>query len=484
MVKKMDFNDMHAEQGEDAVQKIIDSASAVGDDAVPPEFTDEALALRFVAQHGHKLRYVASWGKWSIYRGTHWKQDSTLHVFDLVRGICRSAAAECENRNNDRSNAKIAARIASAQTVYAIEKLARADRRVAAVPEQFDADPWLLNTPGGAVDLRTGIIRPHRANDYMTKITAVAPEGSYPLWHMFLQRVTGSDTSLQTFLQRMTGYALTGSTREQALFFLYGSGGNGKGVFLNTLASIINDYAATSSMDAFTDSKNDRHPTDMAMLRGARFVTAQETEDGRRWAESKIKALTGSDPITARLMRQDFFTYIPQFKLIIAGNHKPGLRNVDAAIRRRFNLVPFTVTIPDNERDKDLSEKLKEEWPGILQWAIEGARAWHESGLAVPSIVRDATAEYLEEEDSIERWIKECCEEGNSCMATATDLYLSWTAWCNLAGEYIGTQRRLLDNIKTKRPALMTWQCPVTRRTGFRGLHAIKQIQPHWSDTQ
>ncbi|MBI3441949.1 MAG: hypothetical protein HY052_09175 [Proteobacteria bacterium] len=465
----------HAEPANDLISAEQD---------VPPEFADDALALRFVEQHGHKLRYIASWGQWFIYDGSCWEQDKTMQIFSLVRGTCRSAAAECESRNNDKNNARIAVRLASKQTVYAVENLARADRRVAAVTEQFDADPWLLNTPGGTVDLRTGIIRPHRVTDHVTKITAVAPGGNCPVWYAFLQRVTGGDADLQTFLQRMAGYALTGVTTEQALFFLYGLGGNGKGVFLNTLTAIMRAYAAVASMDVFTDSKNDRHPTDMAMLRGARLVTAQETEDGRRWAESKIKVLTGSDPITARFMRQDFFTFVPQFKLVIAGNHKPGLRNVDKAIRRRFNLVPFTVTISDGERDKDLPEKLKAEWSGILQWAIEGATAWHESGLAVPAVVMNATAEYLEGEDAIERWIKEGCIEGNSCTATVTDLYLSWTEWCKRTGEYAGSQKRFISNIKTKRPALIPWQCPVTRRTGFQGLHAIKQVQPHWSDPQ
>src|SRR4029079_18211533 len=153
---------------------------------------------------------------------------------------------------------------------------------------------------------------------------------------------------------RMAGYSLTGITREHALFFAYGTGGNGKGVFLNTLSAILSDYAAVAPMEAFIATQGERHPTDLAELRGARPVTSQETEEGRRWAESKIKALTGGDPITARFMRQDFFTYLPAFKLVIAGNHKPGLRGVDEAIRRRFHLVPFTVTIAEDQRDLEL----------------------------------------------------------------------------------------------------------------------------------
>ena len=164
-------------------------------------------------------------------------------------------------------------------------------------------------------------------------------------------------------------------------------------------------------IETFTASHQDRHPTELARLRGARLVTSVETEEGRRWAESRIKSLTGGDKIAVHFMRQDFFEFTPQFKLVIAGNHKPGLRSVDEAIRRRLNLIPFTVTIPPAERDPDLAEKLKAEWPGILAWAIVGCLAWQRDGLAAPKAVTSATAAYLEAEDAVAAWIKERCEE-------------------------------------------------------------------------
>ena len=179
----------------------------------------------------------------------------------------------------------------------------------------------------------------------------MTPAGKCPIWLQFLAEITGGDQNLQDFLQRMFGYALTGVTTEHALFFLYGTGGNGKSVFINTISGILAEYHKPAPIETFTASQSERHPTDLAGLRGARCVTAVETEEGRRWAESKIKALTGGDRISARFMRQDFFEYVPQFKLIIAGNHKPGLSSVDEAIRRRFNLIPFTVTIPPEKRD-------------------------------------------------------------------------------------------------------------------------------------
>ena len=284
----------------------------------------------------------------------------------------------------------------------------------------------------------------------MTKITAVAPGGDCPLWLAFLIRVTDGDLELIAFLQRMAGYCLTGSTREHALFFAYGTGGNGKGVFLNTLTGILGTYTATASIETFTASQSDRHPTDLAMLRGARLVSAQETEEGRRWAESRIKALTGGDPITARFMRQDFFTFQPGFKLIIAGNHKPGLRNVDEAIRRRFHMIPFIVKILAAERDLDLPDKLKAEWPGILKWMIEGCVAWQRDGLAAPLAVRKATDDYLEAEDAMALWMAECCMVGPQFVDGSTPLFASWKRWAEQAGEHVGSQRRLSQALQAR----------------------------------
>ena len=291
------------------------------------------------------------------------------------------------------------------------------------------------------MDLRTGKMRQHRAEDYLTKTTAVAPGGECPMWLGFLQRITSNDLELQAYLQRMAGYCLTGSIREHALFFAYGTGANGKGVTINTMSGIMGDYAAIATMETFTASQSDRHPTDLAMLRGARLVTAQETEEGRRWAESRIKSMTGGDPITARFMRQDFFTYTPSFKLLIAGNHRPALRGVDEAIRRRMNLIPFAVRIPTAERDPDLPEKLVAEWPGILKWAIAGCLEWQRTGLCPPAAVTEATEEYLSTEDAPANWLTECCTQQGTHHSASSDLFKSWKSWAEAAGEFPGSQK-------------------------------------------
>jgi putative DNA primase/helicase len=398
-----------------------------------PDYSDDALALEYSARHAIELRYVVDWG-WLRWDGARWIFEKTLAAFDMARTVAREFANACSDRDDK-------PKIASAKTVAAIERLARCDRRHAATVDIWDADPWLLNTPGGIVDLRSGTLLPHDPERYMTKITAVAPSGYCPGWRQFLDEITDGNSDLQAFLQRFAGYSLTGSTREHALFFFYGTGGNGKGVFLNTLSAIFADYAAVAPMETFIATQGERHPTDLAGLRGARLVTAQETEDGRRWAESKIKALTGGDPISARFMRQDFFTFLPQFKLGIAGNHKPGLRGVDEAIRRRFHLVPFTVTIA--KPDKNLPDKLRKEWPGILQWAIAGCLTWQSEGLNPPKVVRDATDDYLGDEDALARWIDDCCVNGADKWCASSALWNSWKPWAEAHNERVGSQKSL-----------------------------------------
>jgi putative DNA primase/helicase len=284
----------------------------------------------------------------------------------------------------------------------------------------------------------------------MTKIAVVAP-GSVgcPRFLEFLDRITG-DVELVAYLQLVFGYALTGLTREHALFFGYGTGANGKGVLLSTVGGLLGDYHRTAPIETFTASSGDRHPTDLAMLRGARLVTATETEEGRRWAEAKIKTLTGGDVVSARFMRQDFFEYLPQFKLVITGNHKPGLRSVDEAIRRRFNLIPFAVTIPAEERDGDLVDKLRAEWPGILAWLIAGCLKWQKDGLRPPTAVRTATEAYLIAEDTIAAWIDDKCERNTNAFEPTTALFASWSAWAEAAGEIKGESKRFVQALEAR----------------------------------
>lgn len=431
---------------------------AEGEDALP-QTGEDALAAEFTRRHGPDWRYVAAWSRWHRWNGSTWQHEQTLEVYDLARAVCRDFAAAAPPR--------LAARIASAQTRAAVVSLAQADRQHAATIEQWDADPWLLGTPAGTVDLRTGELRPARREDYITRSTAVGPAAvATPTWDAVLARALDDDAELIAYLQRAAGYALTGETREHALLFWYGLGANGKSTILNALAGMLGDYAINAPMETFVVAGGERHPTDLAMLRGARLVTAQETEAGRRWAESRLKALTGGDPVSARFMRGDFFTYRPQFKLVLSGNHRPTLREVDEAMRRRFHLVPFTVTIPPEERDPELPERLRAEWPGILAWAIRGCLDWQAGGLRPPNRVRAATDEYLAGEDTMARWIEECCDVGRHLEETGARLFAAWQAWCAAGEEYVGSKKRFTQRLE-ERGFAPAW---VERVRGFRGL--------------
>jgi putative DNA primase/helicase len=415
-----------------------------GDDSVLPiGFTEDALAAEFREQHGEDWRHVAVWGAWLTWTGCRWEREGTLRAFDLARRVCRAAA----NRAN---NAKVRTKLSQAATVSAVERLARADRRHATTVEVWDRDPWLLNTPAGVVDLRSGALAPHDRALGMTKITTAAPRGDCPAWLAFLAQVTGGNAELQAYLRRVVGYALTGVTTEHALFFLYGTGANGKSVFANTLTALLGDYATVAPMDMFMATTGDRHPTDMAGLRGARIVTSIETEQGSRWAESKLKALTGGDRITARFMRQDFFEFTPQFKLLVAGNHKPSIRNVDEAMRRRLHMVPFTVTIPPAQRDKRLPERLLAERDGILAWALQGCLEWQRVGLRPPATVLAATDEYFEAEDAFGRWLDECCQRGAQHVEATAALYASWKSWAEANGEFVGSIKRFSQTLSAR----------------------------------
>jgi len=408
-----------------------------------PEYSTIDLMHRLV-EYYPDARYTAAWGYWSIWTGTVWEADKSQRIIDIVTKMCDLISAGCVKPH-------LAFTVAKGSNIFSVEKLSRAHRKYAAVIEQWDENLWLLNTPGGTVDLRNGEIYANRREDYCTKITAAAPGGDCPLWLAFLGRITAGNKDLEAFLQRMCGYSLTGEIGEHALFFLYGTGANGKSIFLNAISGAMGGYARSAPTESFMESRNDAHPTDRALLQGARLITATEVDDGRRWAESKIKQLTGGDPVNARFMRQDFFEFVPQFKLFISGNHKPGLRSVDEAMRRRFNLVPFEVTIPAAERDKTLGEKLKAEYGGILAWAIEGCLLWQKEGLSWPGAVAGATEEYLEEEDTLQRWIDERCVIDRRIALCATSwLYADYKHWCVQVGERELTEKRLAKLLEGK----------------------------------
>lgn len=401
----------------DALVRVDRRNHGVGASDPNRDRTENGLARWLADVHADAWRYVPGRG-WLAWSGSCWEPDRTARILELCRQLSEKAAwgqPEPDRR-----------RLLAERTIRAVERLARSDPRLATGVADWDRDDMLLNTPGGVIDLRTGVVSPNDPGLQMTRITAAAPGRTGGRWLDFVARVTGGDTDMACYLQRVAGYCLTARTDEQAFFFLHGSGANGKTVFLDVLAAILGNYARTAPLDTFMATRGDRQQNDLAGLEGARMVIATETEAGRPWAEARIKAITGGDRIAVRQLYREFFETVPGYKLLIAGNHRPRLSGGGAGMVRRLHLVPFDTVIPEQERDGQLREKLLAERDGILGWMLEGCRAWQDGGLRPPQRVRDAVAGYFDAEDFVVEWIDEDCVRGTNFHATTAELYASW----------------------------------------------------------
>lgn len=453
------------------VATIFEMAKAHGWEISPAtidgfEITEDGVALAFAARHLHQLRFCHSTGRWYVWSGYHWSRQETQLAFAWARDVCREMAAD---------NPKAGA-LAKAAAAAAVERFARADQRLVTTADKWDADPWLLGTPGGTVDLRTGALRPADPRDQITRLTAVAPvppdafnpARDCPRWLAFLNEALGGDADAIRFLQQWAGYSLTGDTREEALLFVHGPGGSGKSTAINTLGDLVGDYAVNVATETLSASKYDRHSTEIARLKGARLARASETEEGRAWAQQRIKALTGGDVVTARFMRQDDFEFIPAFKLTIVGNHRPAIQNVDDAMRRRFNVLPFNHQ--PQATDPGLKDALRREFPGILAWAIRGCLDWQASGLTRPAVVTEATESYFLAQDSFAAWLDECCVVGAGEADTTANLWASWSLFARTAGEETGTKNKTFPDRMQQAGFTPIRDTAGIRGRGFKGL--------------
>lgn len=431
--------------------------------------SDQWLATKVVRAARGVIRFIPAKDQWLVWNKGRWQPDAEMLAEDLIKLELRKIAAWVDGQGAATAEMKTADKeardICSSGKLTAVMRLVKSDRAIAVGIESLDHNPWILNTPGGVVDLKTGNMLPADPDQLCTRSTSVAPVWEpAPLWMRFLDEATRGDRALQGYLKRLAGYCLTGSTREHKFAFIYGEGGNGKGTFLNVLMGVLSGYHRDSPMETFVASNSERHPTELAALAGARFVTASETQAGKRWDEAKLKRLTGGDPITARAMREDFFTYRPQFKLVFAGNHKPEIRDMDYAMKRRTHLVPFThkPAVPDQL----LGEKLESEYPQILAWMIEGCLEWQERGLDAPPSVQAATETYFEENDPIGAWMAECTVSGGS--TETLELFGSWKEFANQRNYYVGHIARFSSLLQAR--GFKKERHPQTRRSEFAGL--------------
>lgn len=422
--------------GKTTVKKLLELFVIDDNDEEENDAIDEiALCDVFVKKHKEDLKYCADYGGWFIWDGHYWSKDRSFKALNLTHNVISDEVVNPKQRTTN--------------VIWAVNKQATISPVFATESKSWDIDPWILNTPDGIVNLRTGDIRPHCRDDLVTKSTAVGPSVlPTPTWSNFLAQATLGDKDLQLFLQQLAGYALTGDTSEQQMFFFWGPGRNGKGVFFHTIQNILKGYAKDCPPETLMETTGSRHSTELARLTKTRLVTSTEIPGGAAWNESRIKSMTGGDMMTAHFMRQDYFTYKPEFKLWISGQNKPTLRNVDAAIMNRINMIEFK--FKPIVLDTKLEDKIMLEARGILQWAIEGCLSWQNKGLLKPISVRSSTHEYFEGEDMIQEFIDACCVVGPEHKDSVDTL---WNAWCirNPRSAYgINSRRSLGDKLIAK----------------------------------
>lgn len=455
---------------------------AVAGDEPPPverepyRLTDVGNGARLVDRFGGLVRWCGGLPGEGVlvYDGKRWAPDELRRADRLAKEVAGDLFAEArlakekadaaarevgrwEKGTDEYAAASLEAKRAGAAAMKATrwaessemgprlrEMMTIARAEVAIRMDDLDADPWALNTAGGVVDLRTGDVRPHRREDYHTKMTGAAARldcGPPRTWLAFLRRIMGDDDEMVAFVQRVLGYGLTASIREQCLFVLHGAGSNGKSTFLDTVRAVMGDYARHTRAETFTVRETGGIPNDVAALRGSRVVTASEIKQGAKLDESLIKEMTGDSTMSARFMRGEFFEFRPTWKALWALNHRPVIRGTDLGIWRRIRLIPFEVKIPDEEKDRDLGAKLEGERDAILAWMIQGCAEWQASGLAPPERVLMATKEYREDMDILKDFLDELCHVGDGYEVGNTDLYSAFREWADANGEREKSQR-------------------------------------------
>ena len=394
--------------------------------------TDLAAASELLAKYGETFRYNYDRGSYLVYveEEGRWDVDHTGHVRRCVHKMGRDAWRAVQVVKT-RAQLSYAKRLTSHAGTEAIVAKARFLLGVSVGNKHLDADPWSLNTIRGVVDLRTGEVGPHDSALLLSKLAPVQydPRAQCPKWLNFLTEITEADESLMIYLQRLAGHWLTADVSVQEFWIFHGGGDNGKSVFLDTVKGIMGDYAVTAPESLVTANQHGSHSTDIAMLCGTRLAVASETEAGVPLRMQLIKRLTGDAGLQARFMRMDNFEFPRTNKTVIVTNNRPVLTEISGAVRRRVRLVPFSFIVPPERKNTNLLAELREEWPGILAWAVRGCIEWQADGLAAPQSVTQASENYMAEQDDVADWIEARCSLGAGNWGTREELYSSYCSW-------------------------------------------------------
>lgn len=442
--------------------------------------TDMGNAQRLVALHGQDMRYVGPWKRWIVWDGKRWCPDdtdeSTRNTMEMVKSITKEAA---EGDGDFRAILKWALESEGAGRIQSAKRLAQA--MMPAMPQDFDKDLWALNAQNGTLDLRTGTLRPHRREDMSMKIisTAYDPEALCPEWDKFLLHIMRGNVNIIKFLQRAAGYSLTGQTVEHQMFILYGTGRNGKSTFVETLQALLADYSQIANFSSWTESKSDSVRDDLADLKGARFVATGEVSITKKLDEQIIKSVTGGDQIKARQLYAAYFTFQPQFKIWMMANHHPRVHGVDPGLWSRLCMIPFSVLIPDEERDLQLKYRLREnELPGVLAWAVRGCLEWQRQGLNPPPEVRASTEDYRSEMDSMANFFRDCCAIHEPFSSLSADLYTMYLDWCTKNDEDKPATRRFFGLRLRERGFKKTTDRQRNNKDVWQGIGIIEYMSP------
>lgn len=424
----------------DDVERDAIQAEGARTEGGPFECTDTGNAERLIARHGREIRYCAAWKCWLVWDGKRWERDVRGRVHHFAKLTARSIYGEAERATDDRVSAALAKwahTSESRERRAAMVVCAQSEPTIAVHHADFDRDAMLLNVANGTLDLRTAELRRHDPKDMLTKLAPVkyARDATAPLFEAFLARVL-PDAEVRTFLQRFAGCCLSGDVNDRVFVFLSGTGRNGKSVLLRVLRTILGDYAIVAAPDLLMVKKESAHPTELADLFGARLVVCQEVAKGRTFNEQRVKELTGNEgALRVRRMNEDFWEFAPTFKIAIAGNHQPRVVDETDSIWDRMRKVPFRVRIPDADVDKQLSDKLRGEFPGILRWAFTGCLDWQKNGLPAPKAVAAATDSYRTDEDTLGRFLADCCVLHPDARATTKQIVDTASEWCTANGE-------------------------------------------------
>lgn len=430
--------------------------------ATMQSLNDVGNASRFVAMHVDTLRYVLGMEIWMIWQDDIWIIDTSgVHIMVLAKMTVRAIYQEAALPTNIevvRALSNHANKSHNIARLKAMQEIAARDPLLCVPAHELDANPMLFGVANGVVNLITGKLETNTSDRLITRYSSVHYDraAKCPTFIKFLKKIFKGDQEKIAFIRRIAGYCLTGRTDEQVFFFFFGYGANGKSTLLRIIELLLGPGMAkqTPSETLMAKAQGGKQSNDLARLHNVRVVIANEVEDGSLLAESLVKQMTGGDTVTARFLFKEFFEFLPIFKLIIAGNHKPIIKGTDNGIWRRTVMVDFPVSIPKHEQDPDLSRKLEAELPGILNWAIEGCLEWQKSGLAIPASVSDDIAEYREEMDWLGQWLLDCCIVGPTNEAKASNLYLSYKGWAESNGIYAATSttfgRRLAERGVTK----------------------------------